>query len=156
VTAGRPKTDTELEVRATLCLAAKWGILGCERHLDPRRLAQSTWSQHQFSHTNSGSEPVLVQAWVAGGQGRPAESLSLRCRRPRLPAWTCRGPVGWDRRIHGFRNSSSLVYDTAASAQDAAPVTDQANAATDDQVKTGHLRSVVMVASVGFVGQVLG
>jgi hypothetical protein len=28
-------------------------------------------------------------------------------------------------------------------------VTDQVNAATDDQVKTGHPRSVVMVASVG-------
>ena len=34
-------------------------------------------------------------------------------------------------------------------------VTDQANAAADDQLKTGHLRSVVMVALVGFVGQVL-
>ena len=35
------------------------------------------------------------------------------------------------------------------------PVTDQPNAATEDQVKTGHLRSVLMVASAGFVGQVL-
>ena len=34
-------------------------------------------------------------------------------------------------------------------------VTDQANAATRDQVKTGHPRSTVMVMSAGLLGQVL-
>jgi len=54
--------------------------------------------------------------------------------------------------VRGSRPGLRILVVTAAAV---VAVTDQPNAATRDQVKTGHLRSVVMVASVGLVGQVL-
>ena len=141
-----------------------WSISALARkfHLNRRTVTRQLEAAEPRRYPQRAAQHPLTPAQLAHVERRLAVCPSVRATDLHYELqteygyagsyWTCR------RQLAPLRPAilvePEVRFETAAGVQTQA-VADQANAATDDQVKTGHLRSVVMVASVGFVGQVL-